>query len=101
MDFIEIKPYDEDSCTSCTYWISGIYKIVSYEPGEYYAFYIPDHFYNWGNFVSQPPHLGKHGHVWNSFDAAVNSCIAHADCHKPKDKTVKRAAEILQGYLAA
>lgn len=77
-----------------TYWISGIYKIVSYRRGEYHAYFIRDGDKNWGWDVSIPPDYGKHGPCWKHLKAAKAACEEHAKTHTPSRATVKRAAEI-------
>lgn len=89
--FTKIQPF---GANAYTYWISGIYKIVSYEKGEYLAFYIPDYYNNWGNHVAEPPRNGKHGKVWDSFKAATDACKDHARYNRPSDGTIQRAARI-------
>jgi hypothetical protein len=91
MTFTRIKPYGDDAYT---YWISGIYKIVSYRAGEFLAFYIRDDHQNWGDYVSPPPDNGKHGKCWSTLKAAKSACAEHAKTHSATAKTVKRAAEI-------
>lgn len=91
-----IKPYGEDAYT---YWISGIYKIVSYRSGEYLSFFIQDHYSNWGDYVSAPPADGENGKCWKTLAGAKDSCHAHAKHHAPAVKTVNRAAEIMSSVL--
>lgn len=92
MNFTKILPYGPDAYA---YWISGIYKIVSYRPGEYHAYYIPEHFNNWGNCTEPAPSLNINGcRAWESLKAAKDSCERHALKHTPSQYTVRRAAEI-------
>lgn len=95
-EWTHIKPYGDDSYD---YWISGIYKIVSYRPNEFHAYFIQDHYQNWGDHVAKPPHDGQHGKVWNSFEAASTDCHEHAQTHKPAKKTIERAARIKEVLL--
>lgn len=90
-DWTKIKPYGEDAYT---YWISGIYKITSYREGEYLAFFIQDHYKNWGDHPSSPPDTGEYGKCWNSFEKAAKACVDHSLRHTPKPATVTRALEI-------
>lgn len=92
----QIKPYGDDAYT---YWISGIYKIVSYRDGEYLVFFIQDYHDNWGDHVSPPPDNNQHGKCWLNFDAAKNACDLHAASYTPKPKTIKRAAEIKNALM--
>lgn len=92
-----IAPYGEDAYI---WWISGIYKIVSYRKGEYHAFFIQDHCKNWGDHVATPRHQGENGKCWNSFTSAQDDCLKHAAAHAPAAKTVKRAAELLAVFMA-
>jgi hypothetical protein len=101
-----IKPYGSED--EHTYWISGIYKITSYRPGEYLAFFIQDHFNNWGDHPSKPPHDGEYGKCWKTLKAAQADCVTHAKNHKPALRTIQRAAELkasiiieAQDYLEA
>lgn len=84
-----VQPWDE-----ITYWFSGIYKIVSYRDGEFLAYFIPDHYLNWGDYVSPPPDNGRYSKCWSSLETAKAACETHAAKHTPKPRTVKRAAEI-------
>lgn len=86
-----IKPFGEDAYT---YWINGIYKIVSYRPGEYLAYYIRGDFKNWGDHVSPPPDTGKHGKCWLTLKSAKSACKSHAETHTPNRATIRRAAEV-------
>lgn len=89
MTFTRIQPRD-----NYTVWLSGIYKIVSYRPMEYLAFYLVDGASNWGDHVSAPPHEGKFGKCWRTLRMAKAACEAHAKVHQPKAATVRRAGEI-------
>lgn len=86
MNWTRIEPW---------YWIAGIYKVVSYREGEFFAYYMPDHYKNWGDYVSQPPDNGRYSKCWSSFESAEAACVEHSKRHTPKPKTVKRAAEVL------
>lgn len=92
----EIQPYGKEGYK---WWISGIYKIVSYGEGEYSAFYIVDGQKNWGDYVSPPPHNGKYGKIWNSLEAAMEACSKHATSHSPKPSTQQRAAFLKQHFV--
>jgi hypothetical protein len=87
--------------THCEYlhsecYISGIYRVTWYRPGQYLAFYIVDGQKNWGDFVAPPPDRSADGgHCWLSLEAAMQACSDHAAKHEPKPATVKRAAELL------
>jgi hypothetical protein len=96
---------------SYTYWISGIYKVVRYRAGEYYAFYIPEGWKNWGNYVAQSDDkVACKGHcgsarctgwhnAWPTLRQAQKACREHAKNHMPSDTTLIRAKEILDAYL--
>ena len=78
-----------------TYWISGIYKIVSYRKGAFSAFFIQEWFNNWGDHVSPPPDRDIHGHdCWLTLKAAKKACFEHAKDYAPSKKIVNRAIEI-------
>jgi len=92
MIFEKVEPYGP---ASYTYWICGIYKIVSYRRGEYSAFFIQDWFENWGDHVAPPPDIGKdRNKCWRSMRSAEAACRKHARNYEPLPKTIKRAAEI-------
>lgn len=76
------------------YWISGIYKITSWDRGEYHAFFIRDGMSNWGDYVATRPDHGENQRCWKSLRSAKAACEEHAKGHTPKPATVKRAAEI-------
>lgn len=82
-----------------TFWIRGIYKIVSYREGEYHAYFIRDIDRNWGYHPSNPPDDGKYGKCWQSFESAQAACDRHAITHQPAKRTIRRAEEILQAHL--
>lgn len=87
----KVQPRD----ANITYWFSGIYKIVSYRAGEFLAYYMPEHYQNWGDHVSTPPDIGNRGDkCWASLERAQAACGVHAATHTPKSRTLKRAAEI-------
>lgn len=90
-NWTKIQPFGPEAYT---YWINGIYKIVSYDKGEYLAYFIPDHYDNWGNHVSEPLHNGKSGKVWNSFKAATDACKSHARVYDGSKSTIDLADRI-------
>ncbi len=97
-EFRKIMPHGPDSYT---YWISGIYKIVSYRKASYHAYFIQDHAKNWGDHVEEPPEtcpLTGNGH-WRRLSDAKAACKRHAARYEPKTHTIKRAAEILDSLL--
>lgn len=99
MKFRKIQPYGPDSYD---YWVSGIYKIVSYYVGSYHAYFIRERFDNWGDYVSDPPDrdTGISGGIcWRTLRAAKAACSKHAKNYTPSPATAKRAAEITQGFL--
>jgi hypothetical protein len=96
MNFIKIKPYGNDAYT---YWMSGIYKIVSYRKGEYLAFFIQDWAENWGDHVSPPPDNGKYGKCWATFNSAKQACKSHAARYAPALNTIDRAAHITKAWI--
>ena len=89
----KINPFGPDAYA---YWISGIYKIVSYNDGEYLAYFIPDHYNNWGDQVSKPPDDAKQqgSKCWKTLQSAKDACARHAAAHRPAPKTVARAEDI-------
>jgi len=76
-----------------TYWISGIYKIVSYTRGGFNAYYIQDGSSNWGMRVD--PGIES----YPDLEQAKAACDKHEAKHNPKPRTIRRAAEILNSYL--
>ena len=94
MKFEKILPYGPESYT---YWISGIYKIVSYRPRSFHAYYIHEGLKNWGDHVETPPEKCREtgNGQWPTLKAAKAACERHAENYEPKPRTVKRAAEIL------
>jgi hypothetical protein len=78
-----------------TYWISGIYKVVSYRPGEYQAYFIQEWFDNWGDNVGQPPIQNNGQSYYKTRKQAEAAIKRHAKHYTPSTKIVKRAAEIL------
>ena len=94
MNFTKINPYEDVS-----YWISGIYKIVSYRAGEFHAYYMPDHYKNWGDHPEPETDNGKYGTCWSTLKKAKEACERHARNHQPKPATVKRAAEVMAHLL--
>jgi len=92
MTFTKILPYGKDAYS---YWISGIYKIVSYDKGSYNAYFIQEWFDNWGDRVSQAPDKDLHNNpCWLTLNAAKRACKAHAGQYAPSDKIVNRAIKI-------
>lgn len=94
MRFTKIKPYET---STTTYWISSVYKVVNYNAGEYFAYYIPDGYPNWGENVATPP-LSKRisSSPWPiryypDLEQAKTACIEHAKNHSPDLKTLQRA----------
>jgi len=99
MTFTRIKPYGPDSYT---YWISGIYKIVSYRSRSFHAYFIQDYQKTWGDHVETPPNrcpLTNNEH-WSTLKSAKEACGRHAERHDPKQSTVKNAAERLEEIKA-
>jgi len=94
MNWTRINPY-----VDITYWIAGIYKVVSYREGEFHAYYMPDHYKNWGDHAAKPPDDGKHGRCWQSLESAQAACVEHSKRHTPAPKTVKRAAEVVASMV--
>lgn len=92
MNFERIKAYGEND--ELTYWVSGIYKIVSYRSGEFHAYFIQDFCQNWGDHPEVETDNGKYGKCWSSLSRAKAACQRHAKSYTPKAHTVKRAAEI-------
>ena len=96
MTFTRIQPYGPDAYT---YWIDGIYKIVSYDKGEYFAYFIQNWANNWGDHVSEPPdecpRFSAADKCWNTLAAAKQACKDHKEHYTPSPKIIKRAAEIL------
>jgi hypothetical protein len=98
MEWTEIKMYDN----AFTYWVSGIYKVVSYEPDTFFAYYIVDGCKNWGDHPSTPPVLNfRKWRCWNSLESAQQACENHSKIHTPKPKTIARAAELKAEFLEA
>ena len=82
------------------YWISGIYKIVSYRKGEYHAYFIQEWARNWGDNVSKPPEHSKHGvPCWKSLKSAKKACSDHAKRYTPSPSIAERAIEIMDAYI--
>lgn len=89
----KINPFGEEGSS---YWVRGIYKIVSYNKGEYHAFFIRNNAKNWGDHVSPPPANGKYGKIWASLRCAQKACDAHQKTGwLASEATKKRAAELL------
>lgn len=97
MAWIKISPYGKDAYT---YWFNGVYKIVSYNKGQYHAFLIENGDKNWGNYFCNPPetfhnpHACKPSKGWTTLKDAKLSCRNHSKDYQPTPKTVKRALEI-------
>lgn len=89
------------------YWISGIYKIVLYLPGEYFAYFIQDRDRNWGDYVAEPadkvPCVSRCGaaycpgwhNAYRTIKRAKAAILRHQAQHEPDPATVTRAGEIL------
>ncbi len=101
MSFTKVQPYGP---TAYTYWISGIYKIVSYRKGEYSAYFIQELARNWGDHVCKPPHnpparlYSNHGNCWNTLKSAKADCEQHAKQYQPSKAIANRAIDILNAY---
>jgi len=76
-----------------TYWVSGIYKVVSYDQGGFNGYYIKDGSTNWGMRVD--PAVES----YPDLESAKAACDRHEAKHAPKPKTIRRAREILNDYL--
>lgn len=101
MTFTKIQPYGPGSYI---YWIDGIYKIVSYRPREYFAYFIQDHFDNWGDSVGNETDTFNHGPGfvfvgWKTLKGAKAACKAHAKKHTPAPKTAARAASLKAEFI--
>jgi hypothetical protein len=97
MDWTEISLYDGEM----TYWISGIYKVVRYNPDEYYAYYITPIQSNWGDRVGKPPCRRRDGNeYYDSLQSAQDACRNHSLTYAPERKTVRRALEIKEQLIA-
>lgn len=96
--WIKIKPYGAGSDT--VYWINGIYKITSYGSKRYNAYYIPDHYKNWGDYVCPPPSVDGDGRrYWPTLESAKKDCEKHSLKHTPKAGTILSAEQSKNGYL--
>lgn len=100
-NWVRLAPYGEDSYI---YWFNGIYKIVHYQtrPGNtplWHAYYIPDHYKNWGDNVGKPATYpigqGMTTTGWESLEKAMTVCEEHAETYTAKPSTLKRAGEIM------
>ena len=91
--FTRIKPFGEDAYT---YWIDGIYKIVSYHDRQYHAYFIQEWFDNWGDNVEKPPLTDRWtgSGYWPTLKDAKAACARHAAKYQPSQKTINRAAKI-------
>ena len=96
----KVQPYGPDADT--TYWVRGIYKVVSYRPGNYHAYFIPEGIANWGDYVTRPPDKSaRDGYpCWRTLRAAKSACSLHARSYAPSSKTQARAREVLAAYQA-
>ena len=91
--WLRVSPYGE---AAYTYWFNGIYKIVSYRPRSFIAYYLRDGAENWGYLVSQPPAKDKEGLAcWPTLLAAQAACWQHQKGHEPSSRTIVRANEIV------
>lgn len=99
MNWNEIKPYGNSD--PWTYWVSGIYKIVTYDDTFFQAYYIREGEKNWGWYVCEPPYLNDKGYkCWSSLGSAKSSCEIHSLTHKPKPATIRRASEVEAALVA-
>lgn len=98
MNWTQVKPW-EDSET--LYWIAGIYKCSTYDGKHFHAYFIQDHYNNWGDSPSQAPLTDSyyHSRFWPSLEAAQQACEEHAKRYIPKPHIVKRAQELLESFL--
>lgn len=86
---------------SYDYWISGIYKIVSYDKGIYNAYFIQEWARNWGDYVCSPPHHDiNYRRCWLTLKAAKQDCEKHAQSYQPSAAIITRAREIKQSLTA-
>jgi hypothetical protein len=94
MDWTMIKPYAGDDTV---YWIAGIYKVSTYDGAHFHAYFIQDHYKNWGDNPSKPPMSGNgyHSPFWPSLALAMDACKVHARTYTPKPHTVRRSDELL------
>lgn len=88
---------------SYPYWISGIYKIVSYRKRSFHAYFIQNNQKTWGDSVETSPDRDPvtGNNCWRTLKAAKAACERHAAEYTPKPKTIKRAAELLTEYRDA
>lgn len=100
MKWTEIKPYPD---SDTRYWISGIYKCLSYDGVHFHAYWITPVQNNWGDSVETAPSTDAyyHSRFWPSLESAQSACERHAQRHTPDKRVRKRAAEIMEGFLAA
>ena len=91
MKWKTIQPYGKDGYT---YWISGIYKIVSYQQGQYVPYCIGEGDKNFGVHIGHPYSYGKNGKFWETFKDAADECEYHASIHVPSKSTLKIAEKI-------
>jgi hypothetical protein len=98
MEWARIKQYGEDDTE--TVWISGIYKIRTYDGVEFGAYYMKDGDKNWGWHPCHPPDKSATGFpCWLSLESAQADCERHSMMHTPKPNTIKHAIEI-RDFLA-
>jgi hypothetical protein len=90
MNWQKITLYDGETI----YWICGVYKVVSYRPGEYVGYYFRDGDRNWGWRVAEPPTRGEFCNVWPTLESAQRACEIHSETHEPSLKTIGRAGEV-------
>jgi hypothetical protein len=99
MEFTKVKPY-KDSQT--LYFVSGIYKIVSYRANSFCAYYIPKTYNGWGDVVCKHPDLDRLSGIWkfSSYADALAACEEHATAFPDAatERTSARAAELLEHY---
>lgn len=91
---------DTNGLDSYPYWISGIYKIVSYHKGCFHAYFIQDTQITWGDNVETPPDRDPitGNECWRTLKDAKAACERHAADYAPKPKTVKRAVRRFAEY---
>ena len=78
----------QDRSADDAIWISGIYKVRTYDGRRFNAYYIKDTDKNWGWAVSMPPCREGDSHWWPSLESAQLACEQHATSYTPKPKTV-------------
>lgn len=100
----QIKPYGPKDDT--TYWINGIYKIVSYGHNKYHAYIFSDGDMNWGNHFEKPPtYFPANGtypscYGYASLEGAQMACERHMlTGYTPTPKTVARANAVMNSLM--